>query len=73
MKGGFMQVHITRPGRYIALSAVVASALALVAVTAGLPMLARLGDAAIESYTRAISDWGQHLTEKLDPSYPRCF
>jgi hypothetical protein len=73
MKGDFMKLHIARHGRYIAFSAVVASALALVAATGGLPMLARLGDAAIESYTRAIGDWGQHLTEKLDPTYPRCF
>jgi hypothetical protein len=59
MKGGFMQVHIARHGRYIALSAVVASTLALMAATGGFTMLSRLGDAALGSYVRAISYWGQ--------------
>jgi hypothetical protein len=73
MKGGFMQVRITRYGRFIALSAVFASALALMAAKGGFTMLARVGDAVLKSYDWAISDWGQHLAEKLDPTYPRCF
>jgi hypothetical protein len=73
MKGGYMQIRITKCGRLIALSAVFASSLALMAAKGGFTMLARVGDAVLESYDRAISDWGQHLAEKLDPTYPRCF
>jgi hypothetical protein len=68
-----MQIRIARYGRHIMFSAVIASALGLVIATVGFPTVVRLGDAALEFYSRAISDWGQHLTEKLDPTYPRCF
>jgi predicted DNA-binding transcriptional regulator AlpA len=54
-------------------SAVIVSTLGLVITTGGFPTVVRLGDAALEFYSRAISDWGQHLMEKLDPTYPRCF
>jgi hypothetical protein len=68
-----MQIHIARYGRHIMLSVAIASALGLVIATGGFPMVVRVGDAALEFYSRAISDWGQHLTEKLDPTYPRYF
>lgn len=68
-----MQIHIARRGRYIALSAVVASTVALIAATGGFKTLARVGDAALESYSQVVSDWGQHITDKLDPTRPRCF
>jgi predicted DNA-binding transcriptional regulator AlpA len=68
-----MQVRIARYGRHIMFSAVIVSTLGLVITTGGFPTVVRLGDAALEFYSRAISDWGQHLMEKLDPTYPRCF
>ncbi len=68
-----MQIHIARHGRYIALSALVASTVALNAATGGFKTLARLGNAALESYTQVVSDWGQHIKDKLDPTRPRCF
>jgi hypothetical protein len=68
-----MQIHIARYGRQLMFTAAIASALGLVILTDGFPTVVRLGDAALEFYSRAISDWGQHLTEKLDPTYPRCF
>jgi hypothetical protein len=68
-----MHIHIARYGRHIMLSAVIASTLGLVIATGGFPTVVRLGDAVLEFYSRAISDWGQHLKEKLDPTYPHCF
>jgi hypothetical protein len=68
-----MQIHIAKYGRYVALSAVIASTVAVTASTGGFRTLARIGDAALEFYGQTISDWGQHLAEKLDPTYPRCF
>ncbi len=68
-----MQLHIATHARYLALSAALASALALMGVSGGFTVLGRLGDAVLESYTQAVSDWGQHITDKLDPTRPRCF
>jgi len=64
-----MQIHIARQGRYLALSVAVAYSLALMGAT----VLGRLGDAALESYTQVVSAWAQHITDKLDPTHPRCF
>jgi len=68
-----MQIHIAKYGRYVALSAVIASTLAVTGATGGFRTLAHIGDAALEFYGQTISDWGQRLSEKLDPTYPRCF
>jgi hypothetical protein len=68
-----MQINIASYRRQLMLTAAVVSALGLVIATGGFPTVVRLGDAALEFYSRAISDWGQHLTERLDPTYPRCF
>jgi hypothetical protein len=73
MKGGFMQIHIARHSRHMVLSAVVASTVALIAATGGFKTLARAGDAALEFYTQVVSDWGQHITDTLDPTRPHCF
>jgi hypothetical protein len=45
-----MQFIIASRSRYIALTAVIASSLALLGATGGFGMLFQLGDAAIESY-----------------------
>ena len=68
-----MQFAIARHGRYVALLAVTASTLAILGVTGGFRMFVQLGDAAIGSYNRAISDWAQNTLERLDPTYPDCF
>jgi hypothetical protein len=68
-----MQSTIDKHGRYVALSAVIASALALLGTTGGFRLLVQLGDAAIESYDRAISDWARNTLERLTPTFPRCF
>jgi hypothetical protein len=68
-----MQFAIARHGRYVALFAVTASSLALLEATGGFRMLVQLGDAAIGSYNRAVSDWAQNTLERLDPTYPHCF
>jgi len=68
-----MQFAIVKHGRYVALFAVTASSLALLGATGGSRMLVQLGDAAIGSYNRAVSDWAQNALERLDPTYPHCF
>ena len=68
-----MQFIIARHGRYVALFAVLASSLALLGATGGFRMLVQLGDTAIESYDRAISDWAQNTLERLNPTFPPCF
>jgi hypothetical protein len=72
MKGGFMQFTIAGHGRYVALSVVIASSLAVLGATGGFRVLVRLGDAAIESYNQAVSDWARNFVERLNPTFPRC-
>jgi len=68
-----MQSTIAKHGRHVALSAVIASSLALLGATGGFRMLVQLGDAAIESYNQAVSDWARNFVERLNPTYPHCF
>jgi hypothetical protein len=68
-----MQFTIAGHHRYIALVAVIASSLALLGATGGFRVLIQLGNAAIESYDRTISDWAQNTLERLNPTYPHCF
>ncbi len=68
-----MQFTVARQGRYLALSAVIASSLALLGATGGSRMLVQLGDVAIESYDRAVSGWAQNTLGRLNPTFPRCF
>lgn len=68
-----MRFTIARHGRHIALFTVIASPLALLGATGGLRVLVQLGDAAIESYDRAASDWAKKHLERLNPTFPRCF
>ncbi len=68
-----MQFTIARHGRYVILFAVIASSLALLGATGGVRRLAQLGDAAIESYNQAVSDWARNFVERLNPTYPHCF
>lgn len=68
-----MQSTIARHGRYVVVSAVITSSLALLGTTGGFRVLVQLGDAAIESYDRAISDWARNTLERLNPTFPRCF
>ena len=68
-----MQFTIARHGRSVAIFAVIASSLALLGATGGFRVLVQLGDAALESCDRAISDWAQNTLERLNPTYPRCF
>jgi hypothetical protein len=68
-----MQSTIARHGRYVVVSAVITSSLALLGTTGGFRALVQLGDAAIGSYDRAVSDWAQNTLERLDPTYPHCF
>jgi len=60
-----MQSTIAKHGRHVALSAVIASSLALLGATGGFRMLVQLGDAAI--------DLARNTLERLNPTYPRCF
>jgi hypothetical protein len=68
-----MQFTIARHGRHVALFAVIASSLALLGATGTFRVLVRLGNAAIESYDRAVSDWARNTLERLNPTFPRCF
>jgi hypothetical protein len=68
-----MQSTIARHGRYVVVSAVITSSLALLGTTGGFRVLFQLGDAAIELYDRAVSDWARNTLERLNPTFPRCF
>jgi hypothetical protein len=68
-----VQFTIAKHGRYVVLFAVIASSLALLGATGGARRLAQLGDAAVESYNRAVSDWARNFVERLNPTFPRCF
>jgi hypothetical protein len=68
-----MEFTIAKYRRHITLAAKIVSSLALLGATGGLRVLARLGDVAIESYDRTVSDWARNTLERLNPTFPRCF
>jgi hypothetical protein len=68
-----MRFSIATNRRHVALFAGIASGLALLRATGDFTALARVSDAALESYDRVISDWGRNVLDHLDPTYPRCF
>ena len=68
-----MQFTISRYRRPVALFALATSAILVMGATGGFTGLARFGNAALESYDRVITDWGQHALERFDPVYPIVF
>ncbi len=68
-----MQLAVARYRRYVVVSTVVASSLALLGASGGFRLLVRVGDAALKSYNEVVSNWAHNTLDRLNPTYPRCF